>query len=213
MGLVYQTGYYLSRFLAHCCFDFRVVGREKIPGEGPMILAMNHQSFLDPPLAGIACDREIYYLARKSLLRWPFLGALFPKMNVVPVDEVGTDLSALKTVIRIVKSGHGTVIFPEGTRSRDGRLQEAQPGLGMVVAKTKAPVVPMRVFGAFEAFPRNSKRPRFSPITICVGEVLRFSDADFAGEPKVVYRQISETVMQRIAELELPEDRRPDSER
>jgi 1-acyl-sn-glycerol-3-phosphate acyltransferase len=207
MGLVYQTGYYLSRLLAHCCFDFRVEGRERIPSEGPMVLAMNHQSFLDPPLAGIACDREIYYLARKSLLRWPVLGALFPKMNVVPVDEGGADMSALKAVIRIIKAGHGTVIFPEGTRSRDGKLQEAQPGLGMVVAKTLAPVVPMRVFGAYEAFPRSSKRPRFSPITICVGEVMHFSEADLAGESKVVYRAISERIMQRIASLELPADR------
>lgn len=208
MGLVYQTGYYLSRMVAHCCFDFQVVGRERIPTEGSLILAMNHQSFLDPPLAGIACDREIHYLARKSLLRWPVLGSLFPKMNVVPVDEVGTDMSALKTVIRIVKSGHGTVIFPEGTRSRDGQLQEAQPGLGMVVAKTLAPVVPMRVFGAFEAFPRNAKVPRFSPITICVGEVMHFSEVDLEGEAKTVYRGISERVMDRIRALELPAHRR-----
>ncbi|MEY2599952.1 MAG: 1-acyl-sn-glycerol-3-phosphate acyltransferase, partial [Verrucomicrobiota bacterium] len=158
-----------------------------------------------PPLAGIACDREIYYLARKSLLEWPILGPLFPKMNVVPVEGGGADMSALKTVIRVVKSGQGTVIFPEGTRSRDGRLQPAQSGLGMVVAKTGAPVVPMRIFGAHEAFPPGAKLPRFSQITVVVGEVMRFEAADLAGEAKHVYRRISERVMEAITALELPE--------
>ncbi len=204
MGLVYQTGYYLSRALAHCCFDYRVVGRDKIPKEGGLILAMNHQSFLDPPLAGIACDREIFYLARKSLLKWPVLGPLFPKMNVVPVDEVGADMSALKTVIKVVKSGNGTVIFPEGTRSRNGALQPAQPGLGLIIAKTMAPVVPMRIFGAFEAFPAKAKRVSFVPITVVVGDVMRFNNEDFSGDAKTVYRKISEQVMERIESLQLP---------
>lgn len=204
MGLVYQLGYYLSRALAHCCFDYRVIGRERIPQEGGVILAMNHQSFLDPPLAGIACDREIHFLARKSLLEWPLLGSLFPKMNVVPVDENGPDMGALKAVIRIVKAGHGTVIFPEGTRSRDGKLQAAQSGLGLVVAKTMAPVVPMRIFGAFEAFPADTVRLSFSPITVVVGEAMRFGPEDIAGDPKFAYRRISQRVMDQIAALELP---------
>jgi 1-acyl-sn-glycerol-3-phosphate acyltransferase len=206
MGLVYQLGYYISRALAHCCFDYRVIGREKIPRDGGLLLAVNHQSFLDPPLAGIACDREIFYLARKSLLEWPILGALFPSMNVIPYDQEGSDMSALKTVIRTVREGHATVIFPEGTRSRDGSLQPAQSGLGMVVAKTLVPVVPMRIFGAFEAFPRGGKRLRWAPIRVVVGEVMRFSDADFAGHPKAAYARVSERVMERIAALEPPRD-------
>lgn len=207
MGLVYEVGYYLSRALAHCCFDYRVIGREKIPKEGGVILAMNHQSFLDPPLAGIACDREIFYLARKSLMKWPVLGALFPKMNVIPVDERGGDMSALKTVIRVVREGNGTVIFPEGTRSRDGRLQEAQSGLGLVVSKTLAPVVPMRIFGAYDAFPANARGVNWTPITVVVGEVMRFGGEDVKGDPKEVYKRISDSVMDRIRALEMPKAR------
>ncbi len=204
MGLAYQIGYYLSRAVANCCFDYRVIGRENIPHEGGVILAMNHESFLDPPLAGIACDREIYYLARKSLLQWPILGRLFPKMNVVPVDEKGGDMSALKTVIRLVKDGNGTVIFPEGTRSRDGKLQPAQSGLGLIVSKTRVPVVPMRIFGAFEAFPAHARKLHLSPITIVIGKPMFFAPEDIAGEPKEVYRRISEAVMARIAALQIP---------
>ena len=204
MGLVYQTTYYLSRIIANCFFNFRVIGREKIPREGGLILAMNHQSFLDPPLAGIACDREIFFLARKSLLEWPILGPLFPKMNVIPVDENGGDMSALKAVIRVIRDGQSTVIFPEGTRSRDGKLQPAQSGLGLVVSKTLAPVMPMRIFGAFDAFPAGAKRPRIADITIVVGDLMTFTESDTKGDPKTTYRLISEKVMAEITKLEIP---------
>lgn len=207
MGLVYQSCYYLSRALAYCCFDYKVINREKIPNDGPLLLAMNHQSFLDPPLAGIVCEREIFYLARKSLMDVPVLGQILPKLNVIPYDQEGNDMSAIKAVIRVLKAGEATVIFPEGTRSPDGQLQPAQSGLGMIVAKTRAPVLPMRIFGAHEAFPKGSSRVRLQPLTLVVGDVLRFSDADFAGDSRSAYRRISQTVMERIAALECPERR------
>ena len=205
MGLAYQVGYFLSRAVANICFDLRVVGREKIPAAGGLLLAMNHQSFLDPPLAGIACDREIFFLARKSLLEWPVLGSLFPKLNVIPYDQTGADTSAIKAVIRVVRGGNATVIFPEGTRSKDGRLQAAQAGIGMIIAKTLVPVVPLRVFGAYEAFPRHTKRVQFSPITIVVGDVLTFCASDFEGDSKTAYKRVSDVVMEKIASLKCPE--------
>ncbi len=205
MGLAYQVCYYLSRAVANICFDLRVIGRDKIPTSGGLLLAMNHQSFLDPPLAGIACDREIFFLARKSLLEWPVLGKLFPKLNVIPYDQTGADTSAIKAVIRVVREENATVIFPEGTRSKDGRLQDAQAGLGMIVAKTLVPVVPLRIFGAYEAFPRHTKRLEFSAITIVVGDVLKFTAADFEGDSKTAYKRVSDLVMDRISALKCPE--------
>ena len=204
MGLVYQTAYSLTRALAHCCFDYRVINREAIPSSGGLILAMNHQSFLDPPLAGIACDREVYFLARKSLMEIPVLGGLLLDLNVIPYDQDGGDMSALKSVIRVVKGGDAAVVFPEGTRSRDARLLPAQSGLGLVVAKTLAPVVPMRIFGAHEAFPRDNSKIRLVPVTLVVGEVLHFTPADFKGDTKAAYKRVSETVMESIAALQCP---------
>src|SRR5438552_1968372 len=122
----YWFGYNLSKAIARTFFSFKVIHRERIIEQGPAILAMNHQSFLDPPLAGIACRRDIYFLARKTLLEWPVLGPIFPKLNVVPVDQERADMSALKTVIRLVKAGGCTIIFPEGSRTPDGNLQPAQ---------------------------------------------------------------------------------------
>src|SRR5829696_9738260 len=101
MGAVYQIGSKLSRLLARTLFSIRVINRERIIEEGGAILAMNHQSYLDPPLAGIACRRELSYLGRKTLQKWPILGPMLPHLNVVPVDQDRADMSALKTVIRL----------------------------------------------------------------------------------------------------------------
>jgi 1-acyl-sn-glycerol-3-phosphate acyltransferase len=204
MGLVYFTGYWTSKFIAKTLFGFRAYGREHIIEDGPAILAMNHESFLDPPLAGICCKREIYYLARKTLLDWPLLGPLFPKMNVVPVDQDRADSGALKAVIRLIRQGHSTVIFPEGSRTMNGALLPAQPGLGFIIAKTMAPVVPMRIFGAHQAFPRGGKPRPFRRITINIAEPIRFTGEDLAPAGRDLYQRLSERVMERIAAIENP---------
>ncbi len=190
--------------LARLVFSFRVIGRDRIPNEGGCILAMNHESYLDPPLAGICCRRSIYFLARKTLLQWPILGRIFPKVNVVPVDQERADMSALKTIIKLVRGGDCTIVFPEGERTQDGKMGPAQPGLGLVIARTLAPVVPMRVFGAHAAFPRGAKCVRPHPIRIVVGEPMLFTKADVEGGGRDLYQRLSERVMERIAAIELP---------
>jgi 1-acyl-sn-glycerol-3-phosphate acyltransferase len=200
----YRFGYNLSWFLARLLFSFEVTGREKIPKEGACILAMNHESYLDPPLAGICCRRPIYFLARKTLLEWPILGPIFPKLNVIPVDQDRPDMSALKTVIKLVRGGECTVVFPEGARTLDGNLQPAQPGLGLIIAKTRAPIVPMRIFGAHEAFPRGGKRIRLQKIRLVIGDPFTFTDAELEGSGRELYQRLSENVMERIAAIQLP---------
>ena len=171
---------------------------------GPVILAANHQSFLDPPLAGSASNRAIYYLARRTLLDGWFLGWILPKLNVVPVDsESGKDRTALKALIRILRAGQGTLVFPEGQRTPDGKLQQAQPGLGLVIAKTLAPVVPIRIFGTYEAWPLHKKLPRSGRVTVVVGEPIFFTQADVGTGGKEVYQRLSERVMDAIAAMKI----------
>jgi 1-acyl-sn-glycerol-3-phosphate acyltransferase len=205
MNLWYWTGYSLAWLLSRLLFRFRVVHRERIIREGPVIFAMNHQSYLDPPLAGISTGRAVFFLARKTLLDVPLLGWLLPKLNVVPVDQEGNDRSALKALLRILKAGRATVVFPEGARTFDGELQPALPGLGFVIAKTLAPVVPMRIFGAREALPRGGGRLRLHRITIVVGEPMYFTAADLEPRSKELYQRLSEQVMAAIAALRLEE--------
>jgi 1-acyl-sn-glycerol-3-phosphate acyltransferase len=205
MNVYYQVGWNLFKFFGNVFFSFRVVHPERMIEEGPAILAMNHQSFLDPPLAGICTQRELHTLARKSLFDWPVVGKLMPKINVIGVDrERGGDIAALKLLIQVVKKGGATLLFPEGTRTKDGNLQPAKSGVGLIIAKTLAPVVPMRIFGAFEALPRNGKEFHPIPITIVLGEPLRFTKADLEGG-REAYQRLSDRVMEAIAAIQYEE--------
>ena len=203
MTLTYNIFYNLAKLIARGFFSMRVVHPERMIESGPLILAVNHSSFFDPPLAGICSRRGVYYLARKSLLKWPFFGPLFPDMNVIPVERDGNDMSALREVIKKIKEGNGVVLFPEGTRSKDGNIQPARAGIGLVIAKTGAPVLPMRIFGAFDAFPKNSKRLHFTKITVVLGEPLYFSPNDIASATRETYQALSDRVMAAIAALRI----------
>jgi 1-acyl-sn-glycerol-3-phosphate acyltransferase len=202
MNLYYWLGYTSSRLAARLFFHFRIVHRERMIQSGPVILAMNHQSYFDPPLAGNASDRAIYFLARRSLLEVPVLRWLLPKLNVIPVNQEAIDRSALKALIQVVRAGNGALVFPEGGRTPDGNLQPGLPGIGLVIAKTLAPVVPLRIFGAHEAWPIGGKIRRH-PITVVVGEPIRFTAADLEGGGKEAYTRISQRVMDAIAAIRL----------
>jgi 1-acyl-sn-glycerol-3-phosphate acyltransferase len=201
MNFYYWIGYHLSRLAGRLFFRFRVIHRERMIQTGPVILAMNHQSYLDPPLAGTTCDRAIYFLARRTLLDVPLLGWVLPKLNVIPVNQDGVDRSAIKAVIRVLQAGNGVLVFPEGSRTPDGTLQPAEPGMGLVIAKTLAPVVPMRIFGAREALPRSGGRLRFVPITVVIGEPIFFTAAEIQPGGKDLYARLSDRVMRAIAAL------------
>ena len=203
MNFYYWLGYHLSRLVGRLFFRLRVVHRERMLQNGPVILAMNHQSYLDPPLAGITCDRAVYFLARRTLLDVPLLGRLLPKLNVIPVNQEGIDRSALKALIRVLKAGNAALVFPEGSRTVDGSLQPAEPGLGLVIAKTLAPVVPMRIFGAHQALPRGGGGLHFVPITIVIGEPIFFTAVDLDPPGKDLYKRLSQRIMNAIADLHL----------
>jgi 1-acyl-sn-glycerol-3-phosphate acyltransferase len=203
MTFTYCFWYTLSKIAARFFFNFRVIHPERMIEEGPVILASNHASYFDPPLIGICSRRAVYYLARKTLQGVPLLGRLLPRINVIPVDRDGNDMSALKTIIRLVRAGNGVVLFPEGTRSPDGNLQPAKAGIGLVVAKTRAPVQPMRILGSHEAFAKGSGRIRATPITVVIGKPIRFTpdELDPKGDERALYQRLSDRVMAAIAEL------------
>jgi 1-acyl-sn-glycerol-3-phosphate acyltransferase len=119
------------------------------------------------------------------------------------VEQEGIDRSALKAIIRLLKAQEGVLIFPEGSRTLDGDLLPALPGLGLIIAKTLAPVVPMRIFGSHEALPRGEGKLRLVPITVVVGEPIYFTAADVAGPGKDAYARLSQRVMEAIAALQL----------
>lgn len=195
----------LCRVIFTTLYGVEAYGVEHAKFPGGALLASNHLSFLDPPLVGSRLDEPIYYLARKSLFRGRFMNWLLPRIHAVPVDQEKSDLASLRESIRLVREGGKLVIFPEGHRSDDGNLQPAQRGVGLLIAKTAVPVIPVRVFGTYEVYPNHAKFPRLhGKLRVVFGEPLRFSAKETAGRGKEGSAEIANRVMGAIAALKVP---------
>ena len=157
---IYYLTYQIARWFIGVFGRVDVRGLDNVPASA-CIIACNHQSFLDPPLVGCSLIHETYFFARKTLFKNPLLGQLLRRCRTIPVDrDGGSDIAAFKKVFSALKDGYSLLMFPEGTRSRDGQMQEAQAGIGLMACKTKVPVVRVRVFGAREFLPRGGILPR-----------------------------------------------------
>ena len=202
----YWIGFTLSLLFFRCFFLLRIVGKKKIKEswkEGGVLIVANHASYFDPPVVGVSYGKKTAFLARKTLFKKGFFGWLYPKLNAIPVDQEGPDMSSLKRIIKELKSGNPVLIFPEGQRSVDGKILPGEAGVGLVIAKSKAPVLPMRIFGAFEAFPRGAKIPKFfTKITVSVGDMITFDEDQLKTKTRESYQKISDCVMNAIARIE-----------
>lgn len=208
MPLLYRHAWWSFRLFGRFYLRWRVVGAGQVPLEGPAILAANHVSYLDPPLIGAAVGRPVHFLARSSLFRFPVFGWYIRQMQAVPVDrDGGTGGAGLKAVIDRLSAGGAVILFPEGTRSRDGQLQPVRAGVGLMVLKSAAPVVPIRLFGLYEAYGRHRLFPRPGPITLAFGPPLDFAaaraEARQADRPrlKALYQEVADDIMRAIGNI------------
>lgn len=202
--MIYRIAHAGSRLLGRLCFRHRTLHRELLPESGGALIVANHVSYLDPVVVGIAFRKPIFYLARKSLFKG-FLGWLLPRIQVLPVDRGKGDLGSMKRILSLLKEGNRVLIFPEGTRSTDGELQAAEAGIGFILAKCDVPVIPVRIFGAFECFPRGSSWPRPGRITIVPGPPVDFSNIPPELTGRERYQACADQVMAALAGIR-PED-------
>lgn len=186
--------------LMRAWFGLRVRGVEHVPPSGPALIVSNHQSILDPPLIGGATRRRIYFLAKAELFRIPLFGWLIRALHARPVRREGPDPRALRTAALLLKEGKALLIFPEGTRSLDGRLGEGKPGVGMLAVTSGAPVVPAYVSGTLEALPKGAAWPRRSRVSVSFGPAIHFKARIGAGR-KERYREAAEEMMRGIEQL------------
>lgn len=201
MRWIYWLGWMSFGAAFRTLFGMRVIGEENLITEGPVLVASNHQSFLDPPLIGNLYKTEMVFLARKSLFKGPATW-VYPQWNAIPVDQDRPDMASLKTIIRKLKEGERVLVFPEGARTIDGTLGEAAPGIGLIAAKSGAAIQPVRIRGAREALPRGSGRIRFARITVTVGKPIRLTEEELkAASGKQGYDDLSKRIMAAIAEL------------
>lgn len=170
---VYRAAWLLARFLLHLLFGYRTEGAEKVPEKGPVILAANHLSILDPIAIGAGIKRPVSFLARADVFRLPVLSWLLPRLYAIPVERGTGDLSAIKGAIRALERGMAFGIFPEGTRSRSGRLQPFKTGVAAIAFRTGSPVVPVAVVGSEKAWPVGRKLFRLRrPIRVVYGDPI-----------------------------------------
>jgi 1-acyl-sn-glycerol-3-phosphate acyltransferase len=166
-------------------FRFRYSGRRNVPASGPLLVVSNHQSHLDPVLIGVACPRQVGALARASLFHWP-LGWMIRSLGAVPVERGGGALAGVKAILGVLRAGEGVIVFPEGTRSVDGKLQPFQPGFCALARRSGATIVPTAIEGAFEALPRGAVVPRPHEISLAFGPPITPNDVAQLSDEELV---------------------------
>jgi len=178
--------------------SFRTSGADSLP-PGPLILAPNHASYLDPPATGCDLFRVTYYLARHTLFKPPIASWLLPSIGSIPVNQNSPGPSSLKNIFEVFKNKGTLVLFPEGQRTFDGSLRKAEPGIGMIAARANVPVVPVHIIGSREAMPRNGSWHPFRPIRVVYGQPMRFS-----GDPKSRqdFQKFADEIMSAISKLQ-----------
>ncbi len=167
--LWYQWLQLLFRLIALALFRIRCEGRHNVPACGGALVLSNHQSHLDPPLIGLASDRQLNYLARKTLFHFAPLAWFIRSVGSIPIDREGSGLSGLRETLKRLRQGDAVVIFPEGTRSPDGEVAPLKPGFSALARRANVPLVPVGIDGAFSAWPRRRLFPLPAPVAIVFG--------------------------------------------
>ena len=202
MRWIYWFGWSLFGSAYRSLFGLKVVGRENLVLDGAVLVASNHESFLDPPLIGTLYRDEMFYLARKTLMSGPLLKWIYLAWNSIPVDQDRPDMTSLKAIIKLLNSGKRVLVFPEGERSLDGVIGVAQPGVGLIAVKSNAVIQPIRIRGAREALPRGSGRIRFNPISLHIGPPIRLTEEELTtAKGKHGYQHIADRIMAAIEAL------------
>ncbi len=203
LPFVYRFCRFLLRVWLTLWCRYETRDTRRVPAEGGCILASNHASFLDPPLVGCNLRRRfVRFMARDTLFHNPVAHWWARQVGVVMLDRTKGDIGAMKAALGVLKDGGLLCLFPEGTRTRDGRLQKAKGGIGFLIAKARVPVVPVCIRGSFRAFPRGARWVHPAKITVTYGEPLRPDDWAGLEGSKEGYQRIADLVMERIAALE-----------
>jgi 1-acyl-sn-glycerol-3-phosphate acyltransferase len=172
---VYRTVHFLTRTFFKLYAQWELIDYHNLPKTGAVIAAPNHISYLDPEMVGAAITRECAFMARHDLWENKFLAWLLPRLGSFPVNREKPDRAAMRLAFDALERGLCLVIFPEGTRSKDGKLQAAEPGLALIVQKSGAPVVPIAVIGSDIMMPVGAKGLTRTKLKLIFGKPIHFA--------------------------------------
>ena len=183
---LYSALWILSRTLGVALFGVRVGCDEPLPSTGGVLVLSTHQSHLDPLLLGLATDRRLSSMARSSLYRFKPFGFVITALDAVPIDRAGSAVAAMKVVIKRLQDGAAVIVFPEGTRTHDGRMGEIKSGFAILAKKARVPIAPVAIVGAYECWPRSRLFPRPGRIRVEFGRVLSVDEVAALDEKSLV---------------------------
>lgn len=187
--LLYRFFRFLLAIICKIYFHLEVKGKECIPKKGGFVLASNHASFLDPMVLGVASPRILNFAARDSLFKNPFFGGLILRVGAFPIKRWAADLSAVRESVRRLRDNRGLVVFPEGTRSVDGQLQNITQGFVLLAAKADVPIIPAWISGTHKAWGKSSKTIAQVKLRVTFGEPVYVGKGSSYGE---VMREVYE---------------------
>lgn len=208
MRLFYFAATNTMKLLLVALTRWRVDGKDNVPRRGPLIVASNHLSIIDPPLLGASVPRRITFMAKQELFGPPMVRLIVQAYGAFPVRRGEIDREALRSALESLQNGCALGMFPEGKRSPDTRLQSAQPGVSLIAARSGVPILPVAICGSehVEGLSVIVRRPR---ITVTIGRP--FSLPSVGGKPtRANLAEYSDLIMEHIAEL-LPPGYRPAS--
>lgn len=200
--MLYRLVYILSNILSCILFRLEKEGIQNFPEEGPVILASNHISFLDPIIIPTASRRRMHFMAKAELFEVSILGWLIRKFNAFPVKRAVLDRTAIKHSLEVLKSGDVLLLFPEGARSLTGDIHEAKPGVGFIVYHSRSPVVPVLVAGTNKALPVGAWMIRPKKVKVIFGEPLYFDRYFSQKGSRDIYAQIGKDIMSATKALD-----------
>jgi len=199
--MLYAIARVVCRTLFQLLFHAHTRGEKNIPGKGPVLIAPNHVSFLDPVAVGTATRRRLHYMARDDLFTIPILGWLIKNLNTFPVKKDRADPRAIKEALRVLKKGEALLVFPEGTRSPDGRLLPGELGIGMLAWHSRATIIPTAIIGSERALPVGAKWIKRERITVRFGRAISPEEFPKRQNRREAYQAISDKIMERIKKL------------
>ena len=198
--MLYWIGKSLSAIICKSFGRWKVIGRENIPKKGGVLVCANHVSYIDPPALGAGTTRQLHFMAKLELFQIPIIGLFIKGLGAFPVKRGTADRGALKKAVEYLQAGKAVAMFPEGQRSLEGELLPAEPGVGMIVLRSKAPVIPVALVNTEKLLPPHSSFFKCSNVKVIYGKPIQLDDL-YEQSGREAVEEVGKRIMAAIGEM------------
>ncbi|MDQ7822149.1 MAG: lysophospholipid acyltransferase family protein [Candidatus Eremiobacteraeota bacterium] len=200
--MFYTAAHIILKVIFKVFFSLKCEGLHHIPSAGGCVIACNHVSYFDPPAVGAVSVRPVHFMAKKELFNIPILSPLISVLGAFPVTRGASDTKAIKHAIRLLKSGETVGIFPEGTRSATGEINEGEMGVSLIIKQSGAPIIPCAISGTRCMVTMKGIIPVFSKVTVRFGPPIFYKNEEEGMSHKEYMRVFTDRVMQVLRSLQ-----------